>query len=94
MTAEHWTPTQRRMLALLSDGMPHSRHELHACLEDNLGAITNIRDHISKLRGKLRPRGETIVCEVWNRTIHYRWVRLLDAAIERDCYRGAGTGNG
>ncbi|MFO7776004.1 MAG: hypothetical protein R6W89_09425 [Candidatus Hydrogenedentota bacterium] len=26
-----WTPTQRRMLEVLSDGLPHTKEELHAC---------------------------------------------------------------
>lgn len=71
------SPTQRKMLEVLADGLPHSREDLHACLWDRDGALSNIRAHISALRKHLREHGENIVCELHKRTIHYRHVRLL-----------------
>lgn len=74
---ETWTPTQRRMLRVLADGLPHRREELHACLVDDLGALSNIQPHLSDIRKTLRPRGEDIVCEIVSRRICYRHVRLI-----------------
>lgn len=72
-----FTPTQQAMLKVLSDGMPHTREELHACLPDNLGALSNIRAHIANIRKALRPIGQDVVCELFRGTIHYRQIRLL-----------------
>jgi hypothetical protein len=71
------TPTQRRMLSLLADGRPHTRRELHALLWDEQGALSNIQPHLSRLRHTLRPKGQEIICEIVNRRICYRQVRLL-----------------
>lgn len=72
-----YTPTQQRMLSILADGFPHTREELHGCLWDELGALSNIQMHISNLRKKLKPEGETVVCVIKHRRIHYQHVRLL-----------------
>lgn len=69
---------RQRMLAMLSDGKPHSRRELHSCLWDEAGPLSNIKQHISLIRAKLRPLGEEIVCEIHNRKVHYRHVKLLN----------------
>lgn len=75
-----FTPTESRLLAVLADGQPHSRRELHACLPDDLGALSNIQPHLTVLRRRLRLRGEDIVCELntnGHPGIRYRHVRLL-----------------
>ena len=72
-----YTPTQRKMMEVLSDGQRHRRIELHACLVDELGPLSNITAHISNLRKKLRPKGQDIICEFSSRVIYYRLVRLL-----------------
>lgn len=77
------TPTQRRILAMLNDGLPHSRREIHGCLVDELGALANIRVHICHLRKMLRPMGHEIICEYAGRTLHYRRVKLLPVAARR-----------
>lgn len=66
-----------KMLKLLSDGLPHRREELHACLWDECGAVDNIQIHISHIRKALQPRGEDIVCQLIGYSRQYRWVRLL-----------------
>lgn len=64
-TAEiHFTPTQKRMLAVLSDGEGHTREELHACLGDDLASGGAVRVHIAILRKKLAQVGQAILCEV------------------------------
>ena len=72
------TPTQRAMLDVLADGLPHTREELHACLPDELGVIGNIRPHITAIRKVLRPRGQDIICETAYRRTRYRHVRMLN----------------
>lgn len=70
------TPTERCIMERLSDGQPHTRRELHECLPDDLGALGNIKTHISNIRKKL-PRAEEIVCVLHKRTICYRHVMVL-----------------
>lgn len=72
-----WTPIQQRMLEVLADGMPHRAEELHLCLNDTDGEIDNVRAHLTHMRKKLRPRGQDIICEWYNRGFYYRHVRLI-----------------
>ena len=73
-----FTPTQQRIVDLLNDGMPHTRQELHNCLEDRHSPISSINIHISALRKKLIPAGSTILCQLSSRRLYYRHVRLLN----------------
>lgn len=75
-----FTPTQKRMLLILADGKPHSREELHSCLNDDQGSLSNIQPHITYLRNKVRPLGQDIICEFANRRIFYRHIRLLTSS--------------
>lgn len=77
MTLDNFTPTQQKMLAVLADGKAHAREELHKCLEDPLTSVKAIRAHLSSIRKLLRPAGEDIICELKDRAICYRHVRLL-----------------
>lgn len=72
-----FTNVERRILNVLSDGLPHRKEELHPCLADELGPLTNLHPHITNIRKKIRPKGEEIVCELVARRINYRHVRLL-----------------
>lgn len=72
-----FTPTQQRILDVLSDGLPHTPEELHGCLDDELGDIENIRPHLTAIRKQIRPFGADILCVIHNRTAHYQHVRLL-----------------
>jgi DNA-binding winged helix-turn-helix (wHTH) protein len=71
------SPVQRKMLEVLADGERHKRSDLHACLWDDKGPLSNVHAHISAIRKHLQHRGESIVCELYNGTLHYRHVRLL-----------------
>lgn len=82
MEGNGFTATQRKMLAVLADGLPHSRHELKACLYDDQGHYSNVRVHLSSIRQKIRPRGQDIICEYYKRTLYYRHVRLLASATD------------
>lgn len=72
-----FTPTQQCMLDVLSDGQAHTREELHACLPDEMGALSNIQAHLCAIRKQLRPIGQDILCEFKHRTLHYRHIGLL-----------------
>ncbi len=72
-----FTKVETRILNVLSDGLAHHKTELHGCLNDELGPVSNIQMHISNMRKKLLPKGENIICELSNRRIFYRHVRLL-----------------
>ena len=82
--ADAFTPTQRCMLDVLADGMPHTRQELFACLQDDLSPLRNIRAHITFLRKKLAPHGQNIICELYAGKVCYRHVRLLAWREEPD----------
>lgn len=75
-----WTPTQNRLLTALADGLPHSRTELLACLQDTEATLGNLQWHLAQLRYKLRQEGQEIVCEYHRRSLTYRHVRLLSEA--------------
>ena len=51
-----FTPVQRRMMALFCDFQPHTKEELHACLDDDLALRTAIYGHFTAIR-KLLPDG-------------------------------------
>jgi DNA-binding response OmpR family regulator len=65
------TPIQRRMFTVLRDRHFHTRQELHACLDDELAALTSIQFHISRLRAKLRHHGFTISCKIMEGCTYY-----------------------
>lgn len=71
-----FSPTEQRMLAVLADGLRHTKKELFACLDDDLAEIRAIRGHICRLRPKLNKIGEHIVSEFYLRKHYYRQVIL------------------
>ena len=71
---------QEDMLKVLSDGLPHSREELHRCCLPS--GLKSVRDNMSRIRARLRPIGQDIICELVHRKICYRHVRLLCSADE------------
>jgi hypothetical protein len=75
-----FTPTQSKILAVLSDGNPHPFKELLDCLPDNMSEVTALREMLRKMRKVLRPRGEDIICQHVNHSHRYRHVRLLHSA--------------
>ncbi len=68
---------QRKMLLVLSDGLPHHRKELHACLWEQEGPFKNIGAHLSAIRKQL-PKGHEIICQVLHRTHYFRHIRTLN----------------
>jgi len=80
--ANGFTPTEKRMLEVLRDGLPHAREELHACLDDDLSRRSSIQPHITRLRSKLEGRGEGILCVLYESKPHYQQVRFLASAYD------------
>lgn len=80
--SDTFTPTQQAMLRVLADGCTHTREELHACLPDELSQPASIHPHLVRLRKILRPKGQDIICQLLNRKVHYRHVRLLASAVD------------
>lgn len=83
-----FTPTQQRLLAVLSDGEPHSPAELSKCVNDDLAVDGVLRNHIKLLRDKLFSVGELIVCEIhWGsrkgHRVCYRHVKSIGAVKSR-----------
>lgn len=83
MATEKYTPTHKRLLAVLSDGMPHTKEELWKCIDDELSDLeTNLPNHITNLRRNL-PSGQDILSRkgpdgVWR----YRHVRIVNITGE------------
>lgn len=80
------TPTQRKMLRVLCDGEAHTRQELHACLPDELSALSSIHKHLHNLKAWLKPKGYLIRCVLVGGnqgTIpHYQMMRHLASCLE------------
>jgi hypothetical protein len=76
-----FTPTQQRILKILSDGRPHSITELRTALNDELAVRCALKVHICHIRKKLRPIGQDILFEITGKIdgtyYSYRHVRLL-----------------
>lgn len=79
----HFTPTERRILKVLSDGKPHTRKELFACLPDDLASLSSIKPHLTKLRKKLRPLGQEIVCLI-EKHVRYQHVHVVPVNERQD----------
>lgn len=72
------SPVQRKMVQVLIDGLPHRREELHGCLLDRLGPLSNIKSNISKIRKQAHILNLEIVCTLAQRTVWYRLVRPIN----------------
>lgn len=71
-----WTPTELRILKVLSDGKGHPKEELHKCLEDDLAQLHCVAAHICFMRRKL-PKDEAILCVAQGHKRFYQHVRFL-----------------
>lgn len=77
-SSNNFTPTQKRILDVLADGLPHRRDELLDCLDDPLCSTReNLQAHLTRLRVKLRPAGHDIICQLLNNCLHYRHIVML-----------------
>lgn len=72
-----FTVTQKKIMQVLADGERVDSYELLDCLGDPLYVITNLQDHLSDIRNKIRPHGFDILCEYRERRTGYRCVLTL-----------------
>lgn len=77
MTDLKYTPTQKRILSVLSDGMPHLHEELRGCLNDELSCDVNLRMHLCLLRKKVRTLGQDIICELKGGKSYWRHIIVV-----------------
>jgi hypothetical protein len=77
-----FTPVQQRMLAVLSDGKPHSREALLECLQDDQCSAKGHLAHLTAIRKILRRRSEDIICVYNCRRPFWQHVRLLASAYD------------
>lgn len=71
-----WTETEVRILKVLSDGHMHEKAHLQKCVNDELSTHA-VNSHLRNIRRKLRPIGEDIICQFYDKKLFYRHVRLL-----------------
>jgi hypothetical protein len=74
------TKTQAKILALLSDGLPHRRDDMVLAVFDQHEEKLALQMQVSLLRKILRPQGEDILCVVQGYVHYYQHVRLLGSA--------------
>lgn len=73
-----FTPTQQKIMDLLSDGKPHAKDEIRECLWDTMTELRNVHVHITNLRTILRPWGYIITIKFKTRIPQY----ILSQSIE------------
>lgn len=76
-----YTPTQSRLLAVLADGLPHSRDELYGCLNDEQALPNTLNVHLTYLRAKLRQHGEDVMVRFIRGRPHYCHVNLRSEGL-------------
>ncbi len=73
----HFSPTQQRIVDLLSDGLLHSKEQIYGMLL-TANSVNHIQMHISNIRKIIRPRGQDISCTLLGGNSFYQLVRLLN----------------
>jgi hypothetical protein len=71
------TVTQKKILKVLSDGLPHHRQELHLCLPDDLSGITAVRRHIFEIRKYVKSKRQDILCQFIKGKLYFRLIRTI-----------------
>ncbi len=84
----HYSPTERRILVLLSDGKAHSVEDMMTCLADELSGLNSLWVAITMLRHKLHRNGRSIMSFRGNRITTYRLVSFRGASRLRFAQRG------
>lgn len=73
----HFSPTQQRIVDLLSDGLLHSKEEIYGMLL-TANSVNHIQMHISNLRKIMRPVGQDIRYILENGSSYYQLVRCIN----------------
>jgi hypothetical protein len=81
VTEPRFTPTELRLLAVLSDGQGHTKRELLDCLDEDMPSAKLLAVHLFRVRRKLKTMAQSIVCvRGFANTLLYQHVRLLRPA--------------
>ena len=72
-----FTPTEARLIEVLSDGKVHPRLELVDYLPDPLSSYDALKMHLGRLRKKLQAKDEDLVFVAAHKVWGYRHVRNL-----------------
>ncbi len=72
-----FTPTEKRIMELLSDYRLHRAEEIRGCLPDEMNTNANIHPHLSKIRKMIRMVSHDIATRRTNDGTCYFLVRLL-----------------
>lgn len=82
MTDARLTPTQRKIMDVLSDGRSHAVADLRALLPDDLAGESALRKHICLMRQVVQVQGLDILHHREYRRAYYRLVRNISSAAE------------
>lgn len=74
-----YTPTERRILDALADGMPHAQTALVSILNDDMTDRNTLHQHLYNLRKKMEEVGMGVQCVRVKGQAHYRLTRLVIA---------------
>lgn len=73
----HLTPTEQKIIDLLSDGLPHQRADVLKCVNDRLADLHTLAVHMFNIRRKVRPFGKDVLLVTRKGGYHYQYVILL-----------------
>ena len=73
---DRFTPTERRIVTLLSDGFAHTHAEVKGCLDDDLSSDDAVKTAVCRLRKKL-PQHLGVFYDATNGTPKWRMVRYI-----------------
>ena len=68
------SPTEQRIMDLLSDGLPHTKKEMVLCLADPMGGEDNVKPHLHNLRKKLLIQNEAVLCVLVGGRVKYQFL--------------------
>lgn len=71
------TRTERKILKVLQDGLPHTKEELLLSYSDEYGETNGLKAHIGHIRGKIERYGFTVKAVARGRASDYQMFRLL-----------------
>jgi len=82
MNGNGFTKIETRIMSLLSDGMPHRRDEVLDCLGDKLAELSALHAHMTRIRKKINPKGESILCVISGHRYCYQLVKLVSSSYD------------
>lgn len=78
--ANGFTPTESRIMGVLADGRPHTKHELLAVIDEQ-AEDSALKMHLSNIRKKLEPSNKGIMY-TGREGVRYQLVSTMPQAYE------------